>query len=638
MRCLIIIFGERRKWYRQMIEFIKYIEDAGRKYSIVDPEYKINVTRFLVANDWFGMKPELHGSEIYITKEELETVHSRIEEFCSMYNSSVEEKIECLLGKMTRIFPKTEKMLRKYAKDSSLENDALYYLADFLLFFMAGDLIESTDQEIAYLMDDGYDNLSKIYGDILADFVNWTHAHTKTIYQKVYFMNKHSSNENKTQAYDPDDYLEILYHLFNSDYISDNEMYTKAAESKNYVDTWLFLSLHFLCALRNTDIIRIPHPRLIDSPKKTLELIAKGVFSEKSARQILYSVVWHLEAIMLTPNKTKKYSGIPSIKIHIPASIEVHIGTLFAAAEAHFQLSGLRKDEPLIRIISSYEQINRYMGEDIGELFLAENFHSRAANKAYMQMIFLLTDDILDVNDEFNVKGYMLAALARSHKGSYGSFARTTSIYLRDAKMNGYSPEFVAKELFERGVLSCIPSMLLKMIDGDTYNKLTVEKQTQAIRTLNMSPMEVERAVAIMQVNMKKSVSVVNNIYSNFQRQQILEILHKIGNGEAVAKSSGCMCLMTAMGKLCPFNDISNCPSCEYEISTKTTMFLMAQEWYRLKKLYEKSTSEIEKNRYKSLALNIVIPSIEEMLQEIEHQYGERAADIMEAIIAEVAN
>lgn len=84
-------------------------------------------------------------------------------------------------------------------------------------------------------------------------------------------------------------------------------------------------------------------------------------------------------------------------------------------------------------------------------------------------MIYILTDDILGVNDEFRVKGYMLAALARSHKGSYGDFAKTTSIYLKDAKMSGYTPEFVAKELFERGVLSVIPSMLLKMVAGEEY-------------------------------------------------------------------------------------------------------------------------------------------------------------------------
>jgi hypothetical protein len=34
-------------------------------------------------------------------------------------------------------------------------------------------------------------------------------------------------------------------------------------------------------------------------------------------------------------------------------------------------------------------------------------------------------------------KGYMLAALARSHKGSVGNLAKTTEIYLKDAQFSG---------------------------------------------------------------------------------------------------------------------------------------------------------------------------------------------------------
>ena len=66
---------------------------------------------------------------------------------------------------------------------------------------------------------------------------------------------------------------------------------------------------------------------------------------------------------MLTPNKTQGTSGVAAIKLHIPESVETHIGTLFAIAEAHFQLSGESPDKPLIRMINRYEQINRYMGE-----------------------------------------------------------------------------------------------------------------------------------------------------------------------------------------------------------------------------------------------------------------------------------
>jgi hypothetical protein len=44
-------------------------------------------------------------------------------------------------------------------------------------------------------------------------------------------------------------------------------------------------------------------------------------------------------------------------------------------------------------------------------------------------------------------KGYMLAALARSHKSGFGTLPETTDIYLKDAKFSGYRPEFIAREM-----------------------------------------------------------------------------------------------------------------------------------------------------------------------------------------------
>ena len=253
-------------------------------------------------------------------------------------------------------------------------------------------------------MDNGFDELPKVYGDILADFINWAHKHTKTVYKSLYYMNQYSDNSEESSAYDPHSYLKILYHLYNSDYIDENDMYMQAAESKNYVDTWLFLAVHFLCALRNTDLIKLPHPKLMEAPETILEQIENGTFPDESARLTVCSVIWHLDALMLTPNKTQGTQGVGTIKLHIPESVEVHIGTLFAAAEAHFQIACENPEKPLIRIISSYEQISRYMGDEIGDLFLDANFRSRAANKSYMQMIYLLTDDILGVNDEAYIR------------------------------------------------------------------------------------------------------------------------------------------------------------------------------------------------------------------------------------------
>lgn len=89
------------------------------------------------------------------------------------------------------------------------------------------------------------------------------------------------------------------------------------------------------------------------------------------------------------------------------------------------------------------------MGDEIGMLFIESDFKARRMNKAYMQSVFELTDTISQEGDEFNTKGYMMAAFARSHKGTFGEFAHTTYTYLKDANFNGLTPEFVARELLK---------------------------------------------------------------------------------------------------------------------------------------------------------------------------------------------
>lgn len=399
------------------VNFNEFIEGLKSKHNINSPDFNLDISRFLVSNNWFGCSPTIESNILLFDDKSIEIISKKVGEYCENYNKSDDEKANYLLNNLDNQLPKTTKLLKKYIKTTQIDEQTSLSLIDFIYTYLPGELDESTDKEVSRLLDDAFDELPHAYGVILSDFVNWTHEHTKTLYKNLYFMNNYSSDSDKNSAYDPHSYLDILYHLYNQDYIDENDMYVDAAESKNYADTWLFLAMHFLCALRNTDLIRIPHPRLPMPPEKVLEQVVDGTFSEASAKSTIYTIIWQLEALMLTPNKTQGTSGVAAIKLHIPESVETHIGTLFAIAEAHFQLSGEGSEKPLIRMINRYEQINRYMGEEIGNLFLESDFRSKAVNKSYMQMIYILTDDILGVNDEFRVKGYMLAALARSHKG-----------------------------------------------------------------------------------------------------------------------------------------------------------------------------------------------------------------------------
>jgi hypothetical protein len=623
-----------------MIDFKEYASYLQEQLQIEMVDFNSVFIKFLVDNEWFGINPVWQDGVLMIEPNNFQPYYDHIKDFFANYTLETEDKNSILISMLKSKLLDTTDKLELFYQEYGVPYEIVYYLTDFLLKHLKKDMCIMDDNDVHEFMIIAYDELSKQYGDILGSFLRWLKDGFKTKYLNGYFMSKRQDKSVSNEAYDSEEYLELLYCLFNEEYILENDMYVCAAQSKNYVDTWLFLALHFICALRNSDIVRIHHPRLTMKPEEVLKQVIHGDFSDEDARLTLYSITWRLTALPLTPNKTKKHSGISSIKLCIPESVEVHMGTLFAIAEAHRQLYNIPYDESLISVISDYDRITRYMGDEIGALFLESNFRTRAVNKSYLQSVFMLTDDILENDDEFNTKGYILAALARSHKGSYGEFATTTAIYLKDAKLSGLTPEFVAMELLERGVLSFIPSMLLKMITDGDYTRLPVHKQTELIQELDLSPSEIENIVAISNKSRTQSAELIEEILSDEddKRNSILRILHRIGNGNAVSKQDECLCLISAMKKICPYYDRSGCIGCKYEISTKSTVFLMISEYNRLLALYNGTSNERLKEKYKTLIKETVLPAVDELLQCVQEQYGDEALKSLEKIVMESAN
>lgn len=638
MKCLIISCGKQiRNMERIMVDFREYANRIKEMYRIEDDNFQDKLMHLLVDNDWFGIKPVFENDILYVNPSEFQEFLPAIQQYFSSNEMDVSDKNMKLINQIITDMPDTASKLQKFYETYDFPGEVEYYLTSFFLKFLKKDICLLNDNEIDEFLKVVFKELPKQYGDIITFFLTWLKEHYKTRYINDYAMTKRRDGASQNEAYDEDEYLQLLYCLFNEEYIMDRDMYRSAARSKNFVDTWLFLSLHFICALRNTDVVRIKHPRLTMDPEEVLSRVENNTFSEEDARVTLYSITWRLAVLPLEPHKTKKHKNVPFIKLCFPESVEVLMGTIFALAEAHRQLSHIPDDEPLVRVISDYDRITRYMGDEIGALFLESNFRTRAINKSYLQSVFMLTDDILENDDEFNVKGYILAALARSHKGSYGEFATTTVIYLKDAKMSGLTPEFVARELFERGVLSFIPSILLKMVTNLEYTKLPVHKQTELIQQLDLSPMEIEDIVTTSERVKKRSTQLIKNLFAETDntRENILNVLHRIGNGNAISKQNECLCLMSAMKRLCPYDDRTNCIGCEYEISTKSTVFLMVSEYNRLFRLYQNSTDDRLKNKYKTLLKETVLPTMEELLQCVEEQYGTKSMTSLEKIIRE---
>ena len=616
-----------------VVDLKNYLERILVELGAVTIKHREKVSGFLLDNEWFGVSINL--DDYTISEKDAEVLKNHIKDYLT-----TPPGIKSIEGIFSKKFPSTSELFVQFAEEEKLSETNRFYLLDFLAYYLTKDLFLYSDAEVETLVEVATEVLTKSKGNILIQFIKWLLNKGVTRYRVSFEMTKRYTIESANGAYELDEYLELMYYLFNENYIIKNDMLCKAANSKNYADTWLYLGLHFICALRSTDLERLGHPKLTREPLEVLEAVVDGTWSSSEARRTLLSITTRLTYLNLTPNKTKNASNVAQLKFHVPESCQVLIGTLLAICEAHFQLQiPYNAENPLIRQIKTYEKITSYMGEEIGNLFLERNFSSRSANKSYLQSVAMLADDVLEEKSELNIKGYFLAALARSHKGDFNEFAQTTTTYLKDAQLGQLKPEMVAKELFERGVLSMIPSMLLTIVTRGKYKKLSPSQQTQMIKSLDLTPVEIEKTLELsIRADLRSQQALKTLVENNVEPEQLLTICHRIGNGEAFSKQGESMCLLSALGKLCPYDDRQHCVGCQYELQTKSTLLLLIGEFNRLNKQYQKLKNELERGKVRAILEQQIKPCLTEMLEALSEQYGEAVLSDYEDIIKELVS
>ena len=616
-----------------VVDLKSYLERALIELGASTIKYREKVSEFLLDNEWFGVSINL--DDYTISEKDAEVLKNHIKDYLT-----TPPGIKSMEEIFSKKFPSTSELFNQFVKEQKLTKSDTFYLLDFLAYNLTKDLFLYSDAEVEKLVEVAAENLTKLLGNVLIQFIKWLLVKGVTRYRVSFEMTKRYTIESTNGAYELDEYLELMYYLFNEDYIIKNDMLSKAANSKDYADTWLYLGLHFICALRTTDLERLGHPKLTREPLEVLEAVVDGTWSSSEARRTLLSITTRLTYLNLTPNKTKNASNVTQLKFHVPESCQVLIGTLLAICEAHFQLQiPYNLESPLIRRIKTYEKITSYMGEEIGNLFLERNFSSRSANKSYLQSVAMLADDILEDKSELNIKGYFLAALARSHKGDFNEFAQTTTTYLKDAQLGQLKPEMVAKELFERGVLSMIPSMLLTIVTRGKYKELSPSQQTQMIKSLDLTPVEIEKTLELsIKADTRSQQALKILVENKVEPEQLLTICHRIGNGEAFSKQGESMCLLSALGKLCPYDDRQHCVGCQYELQTKSTLLWLIGEFNRLNKQYQKLKNKLERGKVRAILEQQIKPCLTEMLEALSEQYGEAVLSDYEDIIKELVS
>jgi hypothetical protein len=181
--------------------------------------------------------------------------------------------------------------------------------------------------------------------------------------------------------------------------------------------------------------------------------------------------------------------------------------------------------------------------------------------------------------------------------------------------------------MFERGVFSFIPSLMMEMYANEIYTDLPVIVQTKVLAEIGIEASGLEGIAKSVEHSLAKARFAVAEIMKRPEdiRGSILNILQNIASGNAPGKQDGFLCLMTASGFTCADALRSCCIGCGYEIYTKTILHSLSKEHERLT-IMKNGSNPAEANRCAKILEEIVKPAIGEMLSSIKWMYPD--ADI----------
>ena len=530
-----------------------------------DPLLSQKILRFLLDNHLFGHEIFPQNGTIMCEEAAYSDLYTRAQTFLAHYGEKPEQKKAFLKSLLKEKFPVTADRLSLFFEENDTPVTVCYRILDWMNCTLQTELMEFSSEEAECIIRRMNQETSLQAVTTFCLFLGWMKRKYPDVKYRVDIIPPAKRSESTAgQAFSIKTIACLYYYLFSEEGVMQERIREKACESETAAHAWAYLCTHLVCALRDTDLVRLPHPKLPCLPTEFLANVTNGTVLPETCSQALKSMMSRLGYLHMKPHKVQNHQNIEDIFFSIPQSLEAHFGLVFLICEAHFQINHAGEDGPLFRKVTAYNRIRSCLGEKVGALFLERDASPIALAKSFLQLVEL-------EGAGHGIKalhGYMLASMARSHKGGPDGFAVTTAAYLRDFGLGIISPETTAKAMFDRGILSCLPSMLLDLITDGTYRTLDFTQQTIMLSELGLTPLEVESTMELFleaRARSKEALKAALSAFSSGEsKTAVAKALERISGYQAAGKERDTLCLMTALGKTCQDPAGTNCILCPY--------------------------------------------------------------------------
>lgn len=452
-------------------------------------------------------------------------------------------------------------------------------------------------------------------------------------FNNIYKYNKHELIKAKrdVSAYSEEQYFRFGFLLLNDTHEWYEGYLEKALSRRIYASVWLYGLLHYVCAWRSVDMVeRLPRPTLPISALNFINLIRKKKFTEDMAKKIVDEVEMKVRYLQIKPTKTEKHNP-PNLFFEIPESIKFRLGMLLGLCEAHRQIA----DGNFLLSTDSKQPKHQivFFGPEFVDIFGGKRFNNIKANRTFEILMAQKADE-----EEIGT-GYIIASVSRSHKCISKQKSNTTAIYLNNYRTLTKS-DILMRELFERGVCSFVPYLVLKTLESQgKIEVMSLSQQTKAMKELvSYHPYDVEMLIAVSEEVLEKAKVDTMSLIDSFSsdKEAIYKFLNRIACGTAPAKEKNMNCISVAKGGGCIYPERKTCIGCGQEIYLKSSLFVIGQRLREMVTKLQNGKTVTEKNKYRMLIDRLFKPVLMEMMMVLRDIHGVEDVSEYQKVVFEI--
>jgi len=592
---------------------------------------------FLEINEYFGVKlykteevpfSEKSSNEYFIKKEDADFINFKSINFFDDYGYTEKEKISRIIKKegghrLTMRY--VSSFIENFDDRNNKYTPSMTNFVEIML--SAGDIRMLADEDIISMIENCNTSRTK---ELIVEFTKYASGFEKVKYNKIDLEKRESKS---ILAYSYDDFVRLAKILFNAEYDREHNLTSKSLDNHNFAEMWLFLSVHFICGWRASDICsNWVYLNLKNNDNHfmiNIDTLKEDILNEKISTKIYESVaLYAIRKIELSFNLPSKLSRASARKLRseIVPDLRAFFGKLILIAEVHNLNSnnGYMKTHRIARYCN-WTYCRDFFGEDMFLLTGRQNILSRRLNKSYLQGIEQATRD----NGNTTLVAHIVASFARNHAN-----IDTTAVYLKDHGLTGESAEVVLYMMMQRGVFGVSSYYALISAYPEAFEKLSVRDQTKLMENLSLTAYEIETLGTVM-IAKEKIASELSQGYED-EPAKILKAMYSIGQGRGKSKDAGVYCMKKALGKMCVHPTYESCLAnlCKYHVFTNDGVPALIGV---VKKYRDKAISTGDK-KYEVALHKKIIPAFQYIINAVIKEMSKYEKEKIKLLITEALN